>query len=809
MKHKLLLYISTLLLSYSVLAQKTTTDFFKDLTPYKGYFDFYYLAKKDKVYLEVQEFEKEFLYVNSMSNGLGNNDLGLDRGQLGGRRVVYFKRAGDRVLLIEPNLKFRALTDNELEKKSVEEAFAKSILHAFKIVKEVEGKIYIDITPMLVSDAHNVGQRLQYSKQGNFKVDASRSAIYLERTKAFPKNVEFDAMVTFKGTPKGSGLRNVVPTPQSITLHLHHSFIALPEKNFKMRKFDPRSGAIPFTFYDYATPVEKPTLQRFIIRHRLEKKDPKAEVSEAIEPIVYYLDNGTPEPVRSALLEGGKWWNQAFESIGYKDAFQIKILPDDADPLDIRYNVIQWVHRSTRGWSYGASVVDPRTGEILKGHVSLGSLRIRQDFMIAQGLTDKPYAERDDNDQEMLDLALARIRQLSAHEIGHTLGFAHNFAASASNRASVMDYPHPLLKIKEGKVDYSDAYAVGIGEWDKVSVAYTYSDFADSKNETDKLNAILKNAQEKGIQYITDADARPQGGGHPFAHLWDNGQNPVDELTHLLEVRKLVFKTFDKDQLKSNEPYTLLEDRFVPQYFLHRYQIEAVAKWIGGLNYNYAVKNDGQLITTPISDLNQKKALNSLVTSLSPQHLAIPQNIQKLLPPRAFGYGRNRESFASRTGVSFDVLSVANTLSDKIIGLLFNSERASRLVQQNTLNPTMLSLENTIDVLFSNTFYKQYSSNYDSMLNEIVCANVLKYLQRLGMSKRAYPQVNAIVNGKLKELQKRLSKQKKQSYFTQEYIRKINAYFKNPKDIKFAPVPKIPDGSPIGALSCSDAHDAF
>jgi len=807
-RHFFLQLFLLLTLTFVIKAQNKTDNFFENLKPYKGYFNFYYDTKKDKVYLEIENFNDAFLYMNSMSSGVGNNDLGLDRGQLGKRRVVYFKRAGDRVLMIEPNLKYRAQTDNILEKKSINEAFAKSVLFAFPIKKEIKNKVYVDISTMIFDDTHGVEKRLKALKTGVFKVDKNRSAIFLERTKAFPKNIEFDVLLTLQGDPKGSALRNVVPTPEALTVHLHHSFIELPKKPFPMRKFDPRSGAIPFTFYDYATPVEENTLQRYIIRHRLEKKDPNEEISAPVSPIIYYLDNGTPEPVRSALLEGGKWWNEAFESIGYKNAFQIKILPDNVDPLDIRYNVIQWVHRSTRGWSYGASVVDPRTGEILKGHVSLGSLRIRQDFMIAQGLTNNPYEVNDNNHKKMLSLALARIRQLSAHEIGHTLGFAHNFAASASNRASVMDYPHPLLKIKDAEIDYSDAYAIGIGDWDKTSVAYSYSHFPQGVDELKALNSILETSQKKDIQFITDKDARPRGGAHPYAHLWDNGKNPVNELLHLLEVRQIVFRNFGKNQLQSQQPYSVLEDMFVPQYFLHRYQIEAVAKWIAGVNYNYSLKNDGQLISNSLDYEKQTKALEALITTLHPKHLSIPKNILKMFPPRAFGYPKSRESFASQTGVVFDGLSTANTLSDKIISLIFNPQRASRLVQQNGLDETQLSLEETIDLVFENTFYNNFSNGYESILGQIVCYNVLKHLKHLGLSKNTYPQVKAIVNGKLMELKDGLQKQLKKkntskqiTYFWKEYNREIERYFKYPQEVEIWAAPKIPDGSPIG-ISC-------
>jgi len=496
--------------------------------------------------------------------------------------------------LVQPNMTFRALTDNALEKKSVEQAFAKSVLFGFKIESEANGKYIIDITDFLMQDTHGVARRLKMNKQGAYSLDKSKSAMAMDRTKAFPKNIEFDVLLTFKGQPEGRNIRSVVPRASLVTVAQHHSFIELPDDGYQQRAFDTRSGSYPFSYYDYATPVESPLVKRFIRRHRLEKKEPNAAVSEAVKPIIYYLDNGTPEPVRSALLEGGRWWNQAFEAIGYKDAFQLKMLPDDADPLDVRYNVIQWVHRSTRGWSYGSSITDPRTGEIMKGHVSLGSLRIRQDFLIAQAFMNKPFAERDDNHKQMLDMAIARIRQLSAHEIGHTLGFAHNYAASTNNRASVMDYPHPQFSVADKTISFSNAYATGIGDWDKVSVAYSYASFPESVNEREGLNQILNKAKEKGLRYITDQDARPKGSAHVLAHLWDNGKNVSEELDAMLNLRKTAIDNFSIDNIRTGEPNSVLEDVFVPLYFFHRYQTEGVAKVVGGLEYNYAVKGDGQ-----------------------------------------------------------------------------------------------------------------------------------------------------------------------------------------------------------------------
>lgn len=787
-----------LFLSFSI---QGFAQFFKDnknITRYEGYFTFYYDEGNDKIFLEIENLDQEFLYVNALSEGIGSNDIGLDRGQLGNTRVVKFIKAGNKLLLIQPNQYYRAITNNIEEKKSVEQAFAKSILRGFKI-KEVEnGKYLVDATSFFIRDAHGVMGRLSAKKQGKYTLDRSRSAINLERTRAFPENVEFDVMITFKGVPKGYDISSVVPTSTSVTVNQHHSFIALPDNNYTPRKFDPRSGANAMSYLDYATPVNEPIKKRFIYRHRLEKKNPNAIKSEAVEPIIYYLDRGTPEPVRSALLDGARWWNQAFESIGFTNAFQVKMLPEDADLLDIRYNVIQWVHRSTRGWSYGASVSDPRTGEIIKGHVSLGSLRIRQDFLIAQAL-QAPYANDDTSDQFALEMALARIRQLSAHEVGHTIGLAHNFAASTKGRSSVMDYPHPTLSIKDGKVDFTDAYDTKIGNWDKVSIAYSYGEYLEDEDAS--LSKLLDEAFKKGARFISDQDARPLGSAHAYAHLWDNGSNVSEELENLLSIRRNSIANFSKDNIKSNQPYSVLEDVFVPLYFLHRYQTEGVIKVIGGLDYTYAIKDDGNTIVKRIPGKLERKALVSVIKTLSIEELAIPKQLLNLFPPRAFNYGRTRESFKSKTGVAFDPFGAVETASAMTLGFLLHPERVTRLVQHKSLDSSQLGLVEVLDDLIANSFQKSYKDSYYQELQNIVNYQVLNHLFHLSSNKDMYWQVNAIVNDKIDKINTLLNNSKKpgiQKIYHKDMIKMISNFKKNPTKFKKPITPKIPDGSPIG-----------
>ncbi len=775
----------------------------KNLKDYKGYFNFHYEEATDKIYLEVKQLDEEFLYISSLSSGIGSNDIGLDRGQLGAERLVKFIKAGNKLLLIQPNQDYRAITDNELERKSIEQAFAKSVLFGFKIVESNEENYIIDFTPFLLQDTHGVANRLKNANQGVYKLDLSKSALSLERTKAFPKNVEFEALLTFKGEPKGRNIRSVTPTASLVTVIQHHSFIELPDNNYKPRVFDVRSGAISMSYLDYATPVQEQIKKRYIIRHRLEKKNPTAAISEAKEPIIYYLDPGTPEPIRSALLDGARWWDQAYEAIGFKDAFQVKMLPADADPLDCRYNVIQWVHRSTRGWSYGASVVDPRTGEIIKGHVSLGSLRVRQDFLIAQALLDRPFANSDDNYQPMLEMALARIRQLSAHEIGHTIGFAHNFAASTNDRASVMDYPHPLVTVNNNNIDLSNAYDTKIGVWDKVTVAYSYSEFDKNTNEREALNKILDNAKNDGLRFITDSDARQEGGAHALAHLWDNGKTASEGLENVLEVRATAISNFSKDNIRTNEPYSVLEDVFVPLYFFHRYQTEAAAKVVGGLDYNYAVKGDGQLITKVVDVNAQRIALSSILKTIDAEVLAIPKNKLDLFPPRAFAYGRSRESFKGKTGVGFDALSIASTASDMTLKLLLHPERANRLLQQKSLDNSQLSLDEVLQTIINESFMKNHNDDYLNEVQQMVNQNVLKYIMNLAVSDKSYFQVNAIANDAINSISKYLFDKKSNVKYASQYARLIREFRAKPEKFKIKTSPKIPDGSPIGSDMCS------
>ncbi|WP_295180227.1 zinc-dependent metalloprotease [uncultured Christiangramia sp.] len=769
----------------------------ENLKSYDGFFDFHYNENEDEIYLEVDSLNTAFLYTQFLTTGVGSNDIGLDRGQLGNTKILEFRKAGNKLLLVEPNQNYRAITSNQAEKNSVKEAFAESVIFGFEIKETKESTYIIDLTPFLMQDAHGVSEKLRKGKFGSYSLDKSKSALSLDRTKAFPENVEFEALLTFSGKPTGRTVNSVVPDASNLTVKQHHSFVKLPDDNYKKRVFDPRSGAIFISYQDYASPVYEPITKRYAIRHRLEKKNPDSLVSEAVEPIVYYLDPGTPEPVRSALLEGAAWWNEAYEAIGYKDAFQVRMLPEDADPLDVRYNVIQWVHRSTRGWSYGASVVDPRTGEIIKGHVSLGSLRIRQDFMIAQALLNSPFAKSDENTQPMMALALARIRQLSAHEVGHTIGFAHNFAASTNDRASVMDYPHPQFSLENGEISAEDAYDVGIGEWDKVTVQYSYGDIPKGEKDVEYLNETLEDAQKNGLIFISDADARAAGGANAFAHLWDNGNNAVDELRDVLEIRKQAIQNFSADNIRNGEPFSVLEDVFVPLYFFHRYQTEAAVKLVGGLEYEYAVKGADNLNVKILDGKIQKKAIKEILKTLKAEEIAIPKEKLELFPPRAFGYSRDRESFKSNTDVAFDIFGAPATAAGMTMQFLFHPARAERLIQQKAVDNSNPGLEFLLQETVRNTIKSDYKDEYYNKVQQAINFVVFKHLLNLAANDKSTSLVKSIANAEIDELQQWL--RKNNSAVNREMLRNIKEFREHPEQFQVKlNIPKIPDGSPIG-----------
>jgi hypothetical protein len=723
---------------------------------FEGFIDMYWDESKGRLLLAVDDFEEPFLYQSSLARGIGSNDLFLDRGQLGATRIVEFQRSGQKVLLMQHNLGFRALSDDVAERRAVDESFARSVVWGFESLGQAGNAIIIDASDFLIRDAHGIAARLKEAEEGEYAADATRSAIYLPRTMAFPDNSEMEAVVTFTGQPTGGYLPTVVPDPTTITVHMHHSFIRLPDDDYEPLPYDARAGFFALDldgkgFFDYASPIGESLEVRYARRHRLEKKNPSAEVSEAVEPIVYYVDRGAPEPVRSALIDGAAWWNEAFEAAGYKNAFRVELMPEGADPMDVRYNVIQWVHRSTRGWSYGYSVFDPRTSEIMKGHVSLGSLRVRQDYLIAEGLL-APYTD-ENVPEELLEMSLARIRQLSAHEVGHTLGFTHNFAASTQDRASVMDYPFPLIKIDDsGMLDLSDAYDTGVGEWDKRVVLYGYQDFPEGVDAVQERQKILAETIASGLKFVADSDARDAGTAHPDGNLWDNGADAIVELEHLLKVRDFALRRFSERNIRVGRPMATIEEVLVPLYLLHRYQIQAVGKLVGGHYFRYTLRGDGQDVTAMVDADRQKTAIAILLHTLSPTVLRLPEELIDLLPPRPPGFAKTRETFPSDTGPVFDPFGAAESAVALTLEVLLDPTRAARMIAANARQADLPGFGELTESLLRATWFSRQRTDVDGEIQRATNSLVLERLLVLSENVEADAQVRAIAHDTISQL---------------------------------------------------------
>jgi len=822
-----------------------------------GFMPMYWDENAGKILMEIDRWNTELLYQISLPAGLGSNPVGLDRGALGDTHVVTFQRIGPKVLMIEPNYRYRALSQDAAERHAVQDSFAQSVLWGFKVEASEGSRVLVDATALFMRDGYGVIDRLRQTKQGSYKLDETRSAIYLPRTKGFPKNTEIESTLTFvTDGDAGPLVSQVTPTPQAVTLREHHSFVELPPIEgpdaYHPRALDPRVGVFGIEFHDYASPITSPIEKRWIVRHRLQKKDPNAAVSEPVKPIVYYVDNGAPEPIRRALVEGASWWNEAFEAAGFKNAFQVKVLPEDADPMDVRYNVINWVHRSTRGWSYGSSIVDPRTGEILKGHVTLGSLRIRQDYMLGTGMIPTfaagggagsasgdldgdglraPCAagEMPDVDYllpapapeqatapggsgsgvDSLAMALARIRQLAAHEVGHTLGFSHNFAASTDNRASVMDYPAPLVEIKNGALDLSNAYGRGIGAYDKWAVRFAYAQFTPGADERAEAEKVIQDGISAGLPYITDEDARPAGAAHPLASLWDNGNDPVAMLRHEMQVRQIGLAQFGLKNVPPGAPLSLLEAKLLPLYLHHRYQLNAAMKSVGGATYSYAVRGANgpspasvQQIVAPAT---QRDALKAVLDTITPQALDIPDAVLSLIPPKAFGFGSvNTELFSGRTEPVFDPLGAASIAADLAISGLLQFQRAGRLIEFHAHDAANPDFTEVLDALIAQTWSRSPLTPRLSAIRRVTQHLLVARLMELAALDAAMPQVRAEATAALRTIQQRAAEPVTPADAAQRAhqlaIRDdIDRFLKRPDTTfkQIAPLP-TPPGDPIG-----------
>jgi hypothetical protein len=713
-----------------------------------GFIPFYIDPRQGKLFLEIPRDSMRALMVVTQATGLGSNPIGIDRGSDGETYVVRFDRDGERVLVVLENWRYRSSAlANSAQERSVAEAFSPSTVAALPIAAMEGGRLLVDATELVMRDWTRVGETLSGNRQGTYTLARDRSSIYRPYTKAFPENTEIDVALTFvtNGSP-GPIVARVTPDGHAVTLREHLALVSLPNDDYLPRAWDPRVGFFRITFNDYGQPIQRPLEVRWIARHRLERVNPADPDSPIKNPIMYYVDRGIPEPLRSATLQGVRWWSEAFDRAGLRGGFKAELLPEGVDPMDARYNVVQWENRNERGWSVGGAVTDPRTGEILKGMARLDSHRARTDYNLYAGLMGAEAAAADTH------FVLARVRQVSAHEVGHTLGLEHNYIASTYERASVMDYPPPRVSLTaDGRIDLSQAYGVGPGPYDVWAIHWGYGIFPRA-SEQDSLRAIIADGLKRGYLFLSDADARPEYGSDPRVSLWDDRETAMSFLENQMAVRRVALDRFGERSIRPGDPITLLQERFAPVYFMHRFALNGLTKTIGGMEYANAVRGDGQQATRPVAAARQRAALALLLDALKPAELAIPDTVLTLLAPGATNVTPPVELFGSRTRPAFDELGAARTLAQMIVDGVLQRDRAARLVEFSA-HGSGITLGNVIDAMVGATWRAAAAPTAKlAALERVAQRAVADRLLLLAADSAAAPEVRAIAELKLVEL---------------------------------------------------------
>ena len=794
--------------SSAALSQESITEAVDGLDVREGFLTSYIDSADGRVLVELAPQEDgslgRMIYTARLTSGLGSNPVGLDRGLGSSSEILRFSRVNGQVFAEFENTGYVALGADAEEADATRQSFARSVVWQTDIVAESDGRVLIDLSDFLERDQVGTTRTLSRSGQGSFSVDAGRSAPLTDSVLVFPQNVEIDALLTLQSASPGSEVRAVTPAPNSVTLTVHHSFVALPDAGYTPRIADDRAGSIITSVYDMAAPLDQPVRRSFALRHRLQRTDPSASSGPVAEPIVYYVDRGAPEVIRQALIEGGNWWGQAFEAAGFENAYRVELLPEGAHPADARYNMIQWVHRQTRGWSYGGSVIDPRTGEIIKGHVILGSQRVRQDRMIFEGLLGVNGTGSGAADDPM-ELALARIRQLSAHEIGHTIGLAHNFAASINSRASVMDYPAPWVRMNDaGEFDVSRAYDTDIGEWDITAVSWLYGQAETASEEANLIEGVLEDARNDGLLYITDLHARGANAAHPLANLWDNGPDPVAELREVIDVRNAAMASFGQQVMSAEQPLSALRGVFPPIYLYHRYQAEAAAKTLGGIYFAYETNASGASGLSAASAADQRDALTALAATLDPSFLDINDQTLALLAPAPFAdydAAATRELFNSSLYPAFSRRDAAAAASRISLTVMLSTGRVARIADQWARDESQLGP----DELFSTVEAAVFSAprGEAARLTPIREAVQTEYADRLlALARSDNPAVASLGRARLTGLQRFLSRGSNahRNWLAQRIEAGLER-IDNGEDLTGTDT-AIPPGSPIGADSC-------